>query len=250
MKFQQLGQLDLVRQLDSRHAFGSYVIGIPDRLGRVGFHGPAVMWLNPGQHTYGLHAEGAASTRYDDLVAILDRWEALADILLGASEGRVTREAAVEAVADLERFVRMRAAPGDGFETLFATAHAAASGKTGSVVSPEQHDFYNTKSFPTLICNHGNWDIYTNARGWCAAIPTRAGSDGGCKASHFGDRAFVKKHLPVEYAAWEDLHRKLGVDLDVDDSTQPPGKHFSRDGAFYSVVPGENEMAARQGQSG
>jgi hypothetical protein len=76
-------------------------------------------------------------------------------------------------------------------------------------VKPERDGVYNTENFPTFICNHGNWDIYTNSRGRCAAIPTRDAAAIGCKATQFGDRAYVKNTLPAEYAAWEALQRKL-----------------------------------------
>jgi hypothetical protein len=75
--------------------------------------------------------------------------------------------------------------------------------------TPERHDVYNTENFPNFICHHANWDIYTNARGWCAAIPTKDAAAIGCRASHFGDRAYVKITLPAEYAAWEQLQRQV-----------------------------------------
>ncbi len=78
-----------------------------------------------------------------------------------------------------------------------------------STVNPEVDGVYNTKNFPIFICNHGNWDIYTNSRGRCAAIPTRTAAGIGCKASQFGDRAYVKSTLPAEYAAWEALQQEF-----------------------------------------
>ena len=72
----------------------------------------------------------------------------------------------------------------------------------------EEHPVYNKRNYPTLLFNHGNWDIYTNARGHCAAIPSREGAGVGCKATHFGDMAYVKTTLPAEYAAWEARQRE------------------------------------------
>ena len=54
-----------------------------------------------------------------------------------------------------------------------------------------EHSHYNKKKFPHFICNHGNWDIYANERGDCAAIPTEAAKANGCEASHFGDIRYV-----------------------------------------------------------
>jgi hypothetical protein len=71
------------------------------------------------------------------------------------------------------------------------------------------HPVYNTRNFPTLVCNHGNWDIYKNDWDRCAAIPTKEGAAIGCKATHFGDMAYVKGTLPVQYAAWEERQGKL-----------------------------------------
>ena len=59
----------------------------------------------------------------------------------------------------------------------------------------ETHDYYNTDNFPTLVAHHGNWSIYRNDKGDCAAIPTEESAGGGCKASHFGDMAYLK-HVP------------------------------------------------------
>lgn len=63
-----------------------------------------------------------------------------------------------------------------------------------------EDDFgYNTIHYPTLIAHHGNWDIYTNAKGFCAAIPTPEAKALGCKSSHFGDMTYLK-HVPdLEY---------------------------------------------------
>ena len=88
-----------------------------------------------------------------------------------------------------------------------------------TTVEPERHSVYNTENFPTFICNHGNWDIYTNSRGICAAIPTSEAAAIGCKASQFGDRAYVKITLPSEYARWEERQRNVPVAL----AAQPTG---------------------------
>ena len=53
------------------------------------------------------------------------------------------------------------------------------------------HEYYNTTNFPILVAHHGNWDIYRNDKGWCAAIPVVE----GCRASHFGDMNYLK-HVP------------------------------------------------------
>jgi hypothetical protein len=58
-----------------------------------------------------------------------------------------------------------------------------------------RHDHYNTDDFPEFVVNHGNWDIYANASGYCAAIPTAAAAANGCKATHFGDMAYVRVTL-------------------------------------------------------
>jgi hypothetical protein len=89
----------------------------------------------------------------------------------------------------------------------------ALAGPSETTVKPERDPMYNTDNFPTFICNHGNWDIYTNARGKCAAIPSEDGAAMGCKASQFGDRVYVKQTLPAEYAAWEKLHEAQVVTL-------------------------------------
>lgn len=50
---------------------------------------------------------------------------------------------------------------------------------------------YNTTNFPNLVAHHGNWDIYSDAQGRCAAIPVVQ----SCRASHFGDRNYLT-HVP------------------------------------------------------
>jgi len=61
-----------------------------------------------------------------------------------------------------------------------------------------RHPDYNTDNFPFFICHHGNWDIYRNATGYCASIPTPRAAANGCKASHFGDAAYVRATLGVD----------------------------------------------------
>jgi hypothetical protein len=58
-----------------------------------------------------------------------------------------------------------------------------------------EHEYYNKRNFPRFIVNHGNWDIYANDRDYCAAIPTDEAATQGCKASHFGDLAYVRATL-------------------------------------------------------
>jgi hypothetical protein len=41
----------LPRQLESTCAFGSMIVCEPDRLKRVGCHGPVIAWLSPGDET-------------------------------------------------------------------------------------------------------------------------------------------------------------------------------------------------------
>jgi hypothetical protein len=57
------------------------------------------------------------------------------------------------------------------------------------------HDYYNRENFPVFVVNHGNWDICANAAGYCAAIPTDRAAAIGCKATHFGDMAYVRATL-------------------------------------------------------
>jgi len=61
-----------------------------------------------------------------------------------------------------------------------------------------RHDHYNTDKFPIFICNHGNWDLYRNAKGYCASIPTEAAALDGCKPSHFGDASYVRATLGID----------------------------------------------------
>jgi hypothetical protein len=61
------------------------------------------------------------------------------------------------------------------------------------------HEYYNTANFPIFVCHHGNWDIYRNDSGYCAAIPTSEALAIGCKATHFGDRGYVAVTLGVRF---------------------------------------------------
>lgn len=63
------------------------------------------------------------------------------------------------------------------------------------------HDYYNRASFPRFVVNHGKWDIYANADGHCAAIPTPAGLADGCGVSNFGDARYVFATLGVKVPA-------------------------------------------------
>jgi len=59
------------------------------------------------------------------------------------------------------------------------------------------HPYYNTTNFPRFICHNGNWDIYSDPRGYCASIPTARMARQGCKASHFGDLKYTQVTLGV-----------------------------------------------------
>ena len=56
---------------------------------------------------------------------------------------------------------------------------------------------YSVRLYPFFIVNHGNWDIYANKTGYCAAIPTEKARAIGCLASHFGTAEYVRKTLGV-----------------------------------------------------
>ena len=60
-----------------------------------------------------------------------------------------------------------------------------------------RHPHYNRDRFPHFVCSHGNWDIYADDSGYCAAIPTAKAADAGCLASHFGDVGYVRCTLGV-----------------------------------------------------
>lgn len=57
---------------------------------------------------------------------------------------------------------------------------------------------YNRSNYPIFICRHGNWDIFANANGACASIPTGFPESKGCKASAFGTVQYVQQTLKVD----------------------------------------------------
>lgn len=59
------------------------------------------------------------------------------------------------------------------------------------------HEYFNTTNFPIFVCRHGNWNLYRDERGYCASIPTAEAVKIGCRASHFGDAAYVFATLGV-----------------------------------------------------
>ena len=59
-----------------------------------------------------------------------------------------------------------------------------------------EHDYYNHANFPHYVCDHGNWEIYRNDKGHCAAIAKP--SKEGCRSSHFGDMNYVRVTLHDE----------------------------------------------------
>jgi hypothetical protein len=51
---------------------------------------------------------------------------------------------------------------------------------------------YNTTNYPIrLTKERGNWDLYGNAKGYCAAIATK----NSCRSSQFGDRDYFRGHV-------------------------------------------------------
>lgn len=69
-----------------------------------------------------------------------------------------------------------------------------------------RHNYYNTDNFPVFVAANGPWNIYANATGKCAAIPTEQGNANGHLASHFGDLRHVKKTLGIDWAALQPPH--------------------------------------------
>ena len=57
--------------------------------------------------------------------------------------------------------------------------------------------YYHVFNFPKFVAKHGNWDIYCNHKGECAAIAKVQ----GCKSTHFGDLRFVERALNIEIPA-------------------------------------------------
>ncbi len=62
-------------------------------------------------------------------------------------------------------------------------------------------NYYSVSNFPHFICAHGNWSIFANAKGKCAAIPTGRAARNGCKPSHFGTVEYVKATLGIDAAS-------------------------------------------------
>ena len=61
-----------------------------------------------------------------------------------------------------------------------------------------RHEFYNRERFPHYVTTHGNFELWADASGYCASIPTEEAEAIGCKASHFGDRSYVRATLGIE----------------------------------------------------
>ncbi len=61
---------------------------------------------------------------------------------------------------------------------------------------PQLEAWYNRARFPHFVCHNGNWDIYADESGYCAAI-VADGAPAGCLPSHFGNRAYVRQVLGV-----------------------------------------------------
>lgn len=59
---------------------------------------------------------------------------------------------------------------------------------------------YTVANFPHFVCNHGNWDIFASATGYCAAIPTAQAAANGCQPSHFGDANYTAARLGLDPA--------------------------------------------------
>ena len=62
------------------------------------------------------------------------------------------------------------------------------------------HTHYNRINYPQFVCHHGNWDIWANENGRCAAIPSASGAAVGCNATMFGDMQYVRVTLAKELA--------------------------------------------------
>lgn len=67
-----------------------------------------------------------------------------------------------------------------------------------------QRSDYSTENFPVMVCRHGHWNIWRNANGSCAAIPSEAGERAGCRASQFGDMTYVRQVLAREILDYQD----------------------------------------------
>jgi hypothetical protein len=53
---------------------------------------------------------------------------------------------------------------------------------------------YTKENFPIFVAHHGNWDIYRDDKGNCAALPVVP----GCLSSHFGDMRYTRCVLAAE----------------------------------------------------
>lgn len=127
----------LSSRLEIKYAFGSIVIGLPDTLGRAGCSGLSIVWLNPGEETYGMHAEGAAGTRHAEAVDVLERWESLVITLQSLGNTDEARTVALGKISELERFILSipRSRPAEGFSALFDLARNVVSNKAETKVS-------------------------------------------------------------------------------------------------------------------
>ena len=56
-------------------------------------------------------------------------------------------------------------------------------------------DYYNTINFSILVAHHGNWDIYRNERGDCAAIAVKD----DCNSTYFGNMDYLKHVRDLVY---------------------------------------------------
>lgn len=117
----------LPRQLESTCAFGSMIVCEPDRLKRVGCHGPVIAWLSPGDETWGMHAEGAAMSRAKDAQGLIAKWEQVIDLLDGIRRGDASRDEASASIREMEMMVDRIGRRGEGAQRLFATARALAA---------------------------------------------------------------------------------------------------------------------------
>jgi hypothetical protein len=132
-----------------------------------------------------------------DLLAVCRRMRR--DMAGGAWRGEGPPMALAAAQADLWKARDYRRAFYDA-----AADHAIAAIESALDVSgeaepdaPAMASPYSVANFPHFVCHHGNWDIWANGSGYCASIPTAHGAAIGCKATHFGDLAYVRATLGV-----------------------------------------------------
>lgn len=98
-------------------------------------------------------------------------------------------------------------------KTIVVAKNSALCSGNGLVVNGALlgHPHYNKQNYPLFVMNHGSWDIYVNAKGACAAIPTEEAALEGCSASHFGDMAYVRATLkPFGPEHWLKSFRSMG----------------------------------------